>query len=354
MALHIITGPPAGGKSTFVQDNAQPGDIRIDLDHLANHLAGLPANGHEHDSRVWAVAKAARTAAIDTALKHSTDIDVWIIDSKPTGKNMTKYQQHDAQIHLIDPGKEVVMSRCKRQRPTGTTKIAGMWYAQQAKQLTIKSFAYGQQHPKGFILDARDLPNPYQVAALRAPDGTSRRVGNWLNQQPEVHHFIDHAIKRIDREQPTEVWIGCSAGKHRSVYIAEQLADHYNTTATHTALPPKRDKTSTELGLGWEHQKQRRRLIAKLKDGEPCWWCDQPMFKKPEHNFDQAPLEADHSLSRRDHGNQHVADRLLHRTCNRQRGAGDHDHIRPAVTGKPFTHSPDPEVMPEQRPAFSW
>ncbi len=38
--LRIINGPPAAGKTTFVREHAQHGDIIIDLDHIANALAG--------------------------------------------------------------------------------------------------------------------------------------------------------------------------------------------------------------------------------------------------------------------------------------------------------------------------
>ncbi|VFA94761.1 Uncharacterised protein [Nocardia farcinica] len=82
-------------------------------------------------------------------------------------------------------------------------------------------------------------------------------------------------------------------------------------------------RTTTQKGLGWRHQQQRKRLLAQLRDGEPCWWCGLPMYRV------QA-LAADHSKARA-HGGQH-ADRLLHDKCNKARGAGDRDHLRPALT----------------------
>jgi hypothetical protein len=44
-------------------------------------------------------------------------------------------------------------------------------------------------------------------------------------------------------------------------------------------------------------------------------------------------LDGDHSVAR-SHGGT-VADRLLHSECNRARGDGSRDHLRPAITGKP-------------------
>ncbi|WP_307677173.1 hypothetical protein [Nocardia pseudovaccinii] len=45
-------------------------------------------------------------------------------------------------------------------------------------------------------------------------------------------------------------------------------------------------------------------------------------------------LDGDHSIARA-HGGT-VADRLLHSWCNRERGDGSRDHLRPALTGKPI------------------
>lgn len=55
------------------------------------------------------------------------------------------------------------------------------------------------------------------------------------------------------------------------------------------------------------------------------------MFRDARQNFDGATLEADHSEARSRGGRK--ADRLMHSTCNRQRGDGSRDHLRPAVTG---------------------
>ena len=139
MALYVVTGPPASGKTTFIQQHAKPGDIRIDLDHLANLLAGQPEGNHEHAGHALAVARAARTAAIDTALKQVDEHTVWIIDSKPTEKNLARYREHGAEIHTIDPGKDVVMKRAKRERPTSSLHAAAQWYNTPPRKKPTKS-----------------------------------------------------------------------------------------------------------------------------------------------------------------------------------------------------------------------
>ncbi|GAC71017.1 hypothetical protein GS4_47_00070 [Gordonia soli NBRC 108243] len=100
-------------------------------------------------------------------------------------------------------------------------------------------------------------------------------------------------------------------------------------------------KTSAhKRGLGYQHRKTRDGLLRVHVDGTPCWWCGEPMFRDPTLNVDYNPmssdpdtgiLAADHSHSRAHGGAK--ADRLLHGRCNKQRGDGSRDHLRPAITG---------------------
>lgn len=81
---------------------------------------------------------------------------------------------------------------------------------------------------------------------------------------------------------------------------------------------PRQQKSTTQRGLGWDHQKQRERLLRLHVDGSPCAWCGQPMWR------DTQELDADHEQARSLGGTR--ADRLLHASCNRQRGDGTRDN----------------------------
>lgn len=89
--------------------------------------------------------------------------------------------------------------------------------------------------------------------------------------------------------------------------------------------------TTTAKGLGWQHQKQVARLKARHIDGTPCWWCGDPMYgdRHAHLNNDGQRLSGDHTLSRAHGGTD--ADRLMHLGCNKARGNGDNDHMRPAL-----------------------
>ncbi|HEX4818502.1 MAG TPA: AAA family ATPase [Nonomuraea sp.] len=124
-----MTGPPAGGKSTWVRGRAKPGDVVVDYDLLAGALSG-PHQGdpHNHPEAVRQVAYRARTAAIREALRHTHDVDVYVIHSMPNPEWMATYQQHGAEIVVIDPGRDVVMQRIEQERPASAKAVATRWY----------------------------------------------------------------------------------------------------------------------------------------------------------------------------------------------------------------------------------
>lgn len=131
MTLHLVTGPPASGKSTWVRQHAQHGDITIDYDALANTLTPTGGKPHDHPPHVQAVTKAARQAAIDTAVKLSTDHDVYVIHSMPSQRLIDHYLTLGAEVTVVDPGREVVLARCKRERPWRIQQAAKQWYREQ-------------------------------------------------------------------------------------------------------------------------------------------------------------------------------------------------------------------------------
>ena len=116
-----------------MRQHAKDGDIRIDYDALACTIAGITEDNHQHSDSVHLVTRKARQAAIDAALKGVRDVDVWIIHSTPAPAMMAKYRQVGAEVHVVDPGKDVVMSRVKHQRPEHMLAVAASWYARQAK-----------------------------------------------------------------------------------------------------------------------------------------------------------------------------------------------------------------------------
>jgi len=110
--------------------------------------------------------------------------------------------------------------------------------------LTFASFAYKHGTPSDadLVFDVRCLPNPYYDRALRPLTGRDAAVAQWLAQHEDVQamlHDIADFIRRWlprylhDTRSYLTVGIGCTGGQHRSVYVAEQLAQRF---ADHPAV----------------------------------------------------------------------------------------------------------------------
>ncbi|MFJ5231029.1 AAA family ATPase [Kitasatospora sp. NPDC088391] len=90
--LVVVVGPPAAGKSTYIEQHAAPGDIVIDFDRLAVALAPPGAPSHDHGWHLRNVALRARDAAVRSALRVVAQCDVWLIHSVPSSEAILDYR----------------------------------------------------------------------------------------------------------------------------------------------------------------------------------------------------------------------------------------------------------------------
>ncbi len=125
--LTVVTGPPAGGKNTYIHEHAKPGDIIIDFDAIAVAL-GSP-DPHDHPPAITAVARAAWTAASTAA--QTARSDTWLIHAQPSPQSLAIYRRLGARIIEIDPGEHVVRQRITSQRPPQAQQWADQWYSRQ-------------------------------------------------------------------------------------------------------------------------------------------------------------------------------------------------------------------------------
>jgi UPF0042 nucleotide-binding protein len=101
---------------------------------------------------------------------------------------------------------------------------------------TVVSFGYKYGLPvdADVVVDCRLLPNPHWVAELRPHTGLDEDVRDYVLAQEGAQDFIDewatllrryeHGYLREGKHFAT-IAVGCTGGKHRSVVIAEQLAE---------------------------------------------------------------------------------------------------------------------------------
>jgi UPF0042 nucleotide-binding protein len=101
--------------------------------------------------------------------------------------------------------------------------------------IVLQSFAYklGVPQDADFIFDARILPNPHWQDDLRALTGRDKAVISWLENDAlvkkmsqDIENFLNTWLPVFQDAQRSYVTIciGCTGGKHRSVYLAERLA----------------------------------------------------------------------------------------------------------------------------------
>lgn len=101
--------------------------------------------------------------------------------------------------------------------------------------VVIQSFAFSQGVPSDadFLFDARSLPNPYWNLSLRALSGRDPAVAEWLQQdetvsamRADIAAFLRTWLPRLEASHRSfvTVAVGCTGGRHRSVYLAERLA----------------------------------------------------------------------------------------------------------------------------------
>jgi hypothetical protein len=137
--LFVVTGPPAAGKSSWIEARARPTDVVIDLDRITAALSGPGAPSWTQDGIALKVAHRARYAAIDEALKHLDAADVYLIHTMPSAKWLARYKRHGAEVVAVDPGRDIVMQRIADMRSPALRAVATKWYAQRARQRTTST-----------------------------------------------------------------------------------------------------------------------------------------------------------------------------------------------------------------------
>jgi hypothetical protein len=126
--LTVVTGPPCSGKSTYAWSRAQPGDIVVDFDRIAQALgSGSP---HDHPDAVRWVAIAARRAAVNSAIiQHEKGATVWLVHSRIPAKDMERYLRAGAEVVTLDVDPAELHARAARERPERWHTLIDEWKA---------------------------------------------------------------------------------------------------------------------------------------------------------------------------------------------------------------------------------
>lgn len=104
--------------------------------------------------------------------------------------------------------------------------------------LLFQSFAYKYGVPldTDMVFDVRCLPNPYYDPKLRPFTGRDEPVVRFCEADPavqkmlaDIRRFVEEWLPCFDRDSRSylTVGIGCTGGRHRSVYLSETLAEYF-------------------------------------------------------------------------------------------------------------------------------
>jgi UPF0042 nucleotide-binding protein len=133
--------------------------------------------------------------------------------------------------------------------------------------ISLISFAYGKGLPKeaDLVFDARFLRNPHYDPILRPRTGLDPEVGAYIRADQDYAAYLSRIIDLVDLVLPrfvhegkkyATIAIGCTGGRHRSVYLIERLATHLASrlTAMHAA---------GESGIDWRKTVIHRELSTR-------------------------------------------------------------------------------------------
>ena len=118
-----------------------------------------------------------------------------------------------------------------------------------AEALSMQFVSFGYKHgvPKDadFVFDTRCLPNPYWEKDLRLFTGKDKVVIEFLETQDlakdlytQLKDFVSYWTPHFEASNRSYLCfaIGCTGGQHRSVYLAEKLADHFRQQNKHVII----------------------------------------------------------------------------------------------------------------------
>lgn len=116
-------------------------------------------------------------------------------------------------------------------------------------RVNVMSFGYKYGIPldADIVFDVRFLPNPYYIKELRPYDGRDERIKEYIYSSEKTHELIGKLCDLFSFSLPSYreegktrlvIAVGCTGGRHRSVLVAEAVAEHigalgYNVNCIH-------------------------------------------------------------------------------------------------------------------------
>ena len=264
MQLVLITGLSGSGKSVALNALEDAGYYCVDnlpVNLLPELVVSLAQTGYSRVALSMDVrsglALDALPAQLDALRDAGTEIRILFLDAK----NDTLIQRFSEtrRRHPLGDGQRTLPESIAREREL-LEEIAALSHHIDTSELSphvlrnwvrefvevpsagvtllFQSFAYKHGIPldTDMAFDVRCLPNPHYDPKLRPFTGRDAPVVAFLEADPavqkmftDIHRFVGEWLPCFDRDSRSylTVAIGCTGGKHRSVYLSEKLASQF-------------------------------------------------------------------------------------------------------------------------------
>jgi RNase adapter protein RapZ len=263
----IVTGLSGSGKGTFLRALEDRGYFCVD-----NLPVGLLSKFHELVLKSGeGSAKAALVIdvregqnlsefpAIYQELKKNTalDLSLWFLEASDAA--LVRRFSETRRPHPMDPNRPVLEAiaaerdllapiRSVADHVLDTSQftihelrhhVVRLFEETEAGHLLVSmvsfGFKYGVPIDSDLVFDVRFLPNPNFEPHLKAFTGSHAQIIDYMNSYEATGQFLQHLYKFVDFLLPqyekegksyVTIAVGCTGGRHRSVFIANSLAQH--------------------------------------------------------------------------------------------------------------------------------
>ena len=263
MQLIIVTGLSGSGKSVVLKALEDTGYYCVD-NLPATLLPQIYENLAASQNRV-AISTDTRSAALEALPENierlkSQGVNVQVLFLESTTQALVKRFSETRRRHPLSNQDITLAESIERERKLlaplselghhidtsdlSANTLRGWvkdFVAQENKNITLLFTSFGFKHgiplDADFVFDVRCLPNPHYDPVLRPMTGRDAPVKAFLAEQTLVQEMYQDIQNFVSRWLPSFVQenrsyltiaIGCTGGQHRSVYIVEELGQHFS------------------------------------------------------------------------------------------------------------------------------
>ena len=265
MRLMVVSGRSGSGKSVALRVLEDLGYYCVD--NLPVHLLPQFVNDIANNEQDIAVSVDIRNmpphqGELDTIFKNlPNDVDINVIFLDADDKELVKrfsetrrlhpLSRHNMSLEQAIQSEAILLGELKEHADLviDTTNssihdlsetVRARVLGREARELVLVFESFGFKHglpsDADYVFDVRFLPNPHWVPELKSQTGPDQPVKDFLAAHAEVNklnyqlrNFLETWLPMLEKNNRSYVTvaIGCTGGQHRSVYIAQQLADYF-------------------------------------------------------------------------------------------------------------------------------